>query len=282
MSLDEERRQWEREALAVPLPSRIATSKEKITGVECVWFSDNNATSSTVILYAHGGGLVAGSVVTHRNFAATLTTATEAPVLLINYRLLPEHQYPAPLEDMLSVYHSLISEHEYTPEQIVLGGDSSGAGLVLAALVQLKESNSPLPRCAFSISGTFDMTLSGKSMNSSLATDPLLSFAELESWQKKYLHFDLKSPLLSALFADLSNLPPILLLAGGTERWLSDSVRVSQKICDSSGEAYLRIWDCMGHVWTMDSKLKESGEAVKQITNFIAERGSGLHSITFV
>jgi len=269
MQLKEQRKQWEQEASKVPLPKDITTSEEVIAGVECVWVTDKNSTRDKVLVYLHGGGLVAGSAKTHLHFAATLAIAIGSPVLLVNYRLLPEHKYPAPLEDLLLVYHALLSERHFTPDQIILGGDSSGSGLLLAALVQLKETDSPLPSRVFSVSGAFDMTLSGESMQSKTNLDPHMAFEELKKWQENYLQFDLKSPLLSPFFADLANLPPVLLLVGGQEPWLSDSVNVAQKIREVDGDAQLHVWDAMGHVWIMDSTLQESKEAVEMIAKFI-------------
>ena len=269
MSLEEERRQWEVEALRSPLPEDVNCVEESISGVSCVWVSEEKSDTDRVLLYLHGGGLVSGSAVTHLNFAAEMTKYFGISVLLINYRLLPENEYPAPLEDTLLVYNALISKQIYTPNQIIFGGDSSGGGLVLAGLVQLKELEQPLPCCAFTLSGAFDMTLSGESMQTNSHSDPIVSLEELKIWRKQYLHFDQSSPLLSPIFADLSGLPPILLIAGGKEPWLSDSLRVAKKIKLGKGKVLLKVWQTMGHVWIVDSKHKESEEALNEIYKFI-------------
>jgi len=269
LSLDEDRNRWEQEALEIALAEEISTTEDNISGVSCLWVVDRLSTSDRVILYLHGGGLVAGSAITHRSFAATLATATCSSVLLVNYRLLPEHQYPAPLDDVLRVYRSLIADRNFHPSRIIFGGDSSGGGLALAALVSLKDSVEPLPCCAFTVSGTFDMTLTSKSMRLNCSTEPHMSKEELKKWRDDYLKYDLRSPLLSPLFADVTGLPKILLLAGGREPWLSDTENLAIKIQESGGRVCKRLWKSMGHVWVMNTDLEESQEAVNVIADFI-------------
>ena len=274
MSLLDERMQWEREALAVPLPRIYESTTEMIAGVECVWVAKKNTLSKNTVLYLHGGGLVSGSAVTHQHFAASIATASNSCVLLVNYRLLPEYEYPAPLDDILLVYKKVLSDGVFTSNQIVIGGDSSGGGLALAALVQLRDSNSPMPKCGFTLSGAFDMTLSNDCMRNNDCSDPHMSREALLSWQQEYLNFDLKSPLLSPVYSSLSGLPPLLLLAGGREPWLCDSQNVARKVKQGGGEAHLKIWNDMGHVWMMDSTLNESQEALHEISEFIHKEHS--------
>ena len=269
MGLDEDRIEWEKEALTVVLPDTISTTKDEICGVSCLWVVDKRRENERVILYVHGGGLVAGSAITHRNIAATLAMASGSSVLLVNYRLLPEHQYPAPLDDVLNVYRSLITDLKYDPSELIFGGDSSGGGLVLAALVYLKDKKVPLPSCAFSVSGAFDMTLTSESMRLNQSTEPHMSSEQLKKWRDDYLQYDLKSPLLSPLFADLSGLPKILLLVGGQDPWRCDSESLAKKIKAVGGKASLVTWQSMGHVWVMNAELDESRKAVNVIADFI-------------
>lgn len=268
MSLIEERERWEAEALSGQVPMGCVFSEDTIGGVHCLWVCAESCRRDEVVVYLHGGGLVAGSVLTHKHFAATMAKVIGANVLLVNYRLLPENLYPAPLDDVVSVYNAMVSAGTYVPDKLILGGDSSGSGLALAALVQLRDAGTALPRCAFSLSGAFDMTLSGESMRSVESTDPHMSIEALEKWQSEYLPNDLASPLLSPLFADLTNLPPVLLLAGGLDPWVNDSERVAEKIQAGGGNSRMRIWDSMGHVWMMDDSHSESAEALAEIKYF--------------
>ena len=269
MSLDIERAEWETEALAEALPTTIHKNTQEIAGVECTWIAESSTTNPKVVVYLHGGGLVAGSVITHQAFASRIAQVASASVLLVNYRLLPENSYPAPLDDVLSVYKALISEHSLSPRNIIIGGDSSGGGLALAALVCARNSGLELPLRAFMLSGTFDMTLSSISMSRNTSTDKHLSKAALQKWQADYLKFNLESPLLSPLYADLAELPPLLLIAGGNEPWVSDSENAAYKVKKTGGQVSLKIWPTMEHVFVMNSALPESDEALDEIANFI-------------
>lgn len=268
MTLSEEREQWEREALAMPLPDGVGFKREEISGVDCVWITHANTSSDSMIVYLHGGGLVAGSAITHRQIAANLVGACNQPVLLVNYRLLPEYLYPAPLDDLLQVYSELLTNSGFTSDQIVFGGDSSGATLVLAALVKLREAGVKMPRCAFTVSAAFDMTLTSKSMINNDSVDPYLSKAALKKWQSDYLNYDLKSPDISALYSRLSDLPPLLLLIGGQDPWRCDSIIVADKIRQCGGSVKLLEWKEMGHVWIDDYLLDDSQDAFQKISEF--------------
>jgi len=269
LTLEIERLEWEQAALAIPLPNGISCENEIISGVDCVWVNTKNTKREGAIIYLHGGGLVAGSAITHRQIAASLAISCVQTVLLVNYSLLPEHQYPVPLDDVLLVYNELISTQGYSPSRLVFGGDSSGAGLVLAALVKLRDSGVSMPKKAFTISGAFDMTLTSESMRNNNSLDPHLSRSALIKWQEDYLHYDLKSPNLSPAYADLKNLPPLLLLVAGQEPWRCDSYTVAEKINHSDGAVELREWNEMEHVWVMDSSLNETEEALQIIAQFI-------------
>jgi len=271
MSLESERAQWEKEALSVRMPSSINCATEEIGGVGCMWLTDKTASPRKIIVYLHGGGLVAGSAKTHQHLAANIVGHTNCSVLLINYRLLPEHDYPVPLEDVLSVYRALLSNNHYLPNQLVLGGDSNGAGLALAALTSLRDASVPLPSKAFMVSGAFDMTLTSDSMRTNTLVDKDLSKRALKAWQTGYLNYDLESPLLSPLFADLSELPPLLLLAGGKDPWVSDSRNLAAKIEQLGGDVKMRLWDVMEHVFVMNPALNETTEALIEIANFVKE-----------
>ena len=278
MSLCDERKQWEQEALAVPLPRHIDTKKESIAGVECVWITEKTPRCNDVTIYIHGGGLISGSAYTHQNCAAGIVSASGTNVLLVNYRFLPENEYPAPLDDILMVYHTVLSDGIYTSNQIVIGGDSSGGGLALASLVQLRDLHSPMPRCIFTLSGAFDMTLSSDCMLKNSASDTNLSRPALMRWQQDYLKYDLESPLLSPVFSSLSNLPPILLLAGAEDPWLCDSQTVARKVRQEGGEVQLKVWETMGHVWIMDPALRESQEAFNTISGFMRSSSRNLRN----
>ncbi|MEM7257090.1 MAG: alpha/beta hydrolase [Pseudomonadota bacterium] len=265
--LIQERLQWEEAAARLPLPAGVQSKKVLIAGVNCAWVYAQGGMDDAAIMYLHGGGLVTGSIVTHLSLAASISVAAKIPVLLVDYRLLPEHPYPASLTDTLRVYRNLIEDYGFAAQRVVFGGDSSGAGLALAAMVSLRDSAQPLPGKSFCICGAFDMSLSGESMLQNDGLDPLLTLNELKQWRDSYLTSP-AMPQLSALNAALHSLPEVLLLAGGNDLWLSDSVRVAEKIRHSGGQAQLRVWPDMGHMWLMDNALAESHQGLMEIGQF--------------
>ena len=277
VTLEEQRREWEDHAASLPLAKGVTFEPEIIGDVPCAWLRNPDHQNDDVIIYFHGGGLVVGSMITHREMVSRLVNATGRSALLVDYRLVPETPFPGALDDATKVYHGLIEQHRVNPQQVILGGDSSGAVLVLSLLVRLRETQQPQPRCAFAISGSFDASLSGDSMHMRADLDPCLCIDELRDWQR---HFKddpgLESPELSPLFADLHGLPPILLQVGSDEVWFSDSARVAQKIEDAAGPLESQVWPGMWHVWPMWSALPETGETLTEIARFISQQPENL------
>ncbi len=269
MTLQEDRIQWEEHAASQPLPQSIIETKEVISGVPCLWLHlKHRKGDETIIFYLHGGGLTSGSALTHKHFVASIVETTGESALIVDYRLVPEHAFPAPLEDALTVYRALLKKDSINAQKIIFGGDSSGAGLALSTIVKLRDEGSELPSKLFTISGVFDMTMSGESMQVDPKKEPYLTLEDLKDWQKNYFE-DLDSPLLSPYFSNLSNLPPSLILVGNDELWLSDSTRIYEKLIKNGNRSKIRIWESMTHVWAMDPSLEESKEALIEIRNFI-------------
>ena len=258
-------------AQALPLADGATTYAETITGIHCLRINPiRESRKEGLILYAHGGGLISGSILTHRSFLSHLAHATGRQILLVEYRLLPENPCYAPLKDFLSVYQYLIETQKVDPGKIVFGGDSNGAAIAIAAMVSLKNKLARQPACAFSLSGAFDATLAGESMKTRSEVDPLLSLEVLQHWQSIFSEStQLDAPEISPLFSDLDNLAPCLLLVGDHEVWLSDSTRLSDKIEASGGTAVLKIYDEMWHVWPMFTELPESLNAMSDINSFV-------------
>jgi epsilon-lactone hydrolase len=269
VSIQEERAQFEAYAGSLELAEGVRLRSETIAQVPCLWVEDESDPDQHMVLYIHGGGLIAGSPVTHREFASRLVKRTRRRVLLVDYRLAPEHPFPAALDDVLAVYTGLIGRTR--ARDIALGGESSGAGLGLAALVALRNQGLALPAAAFFISGHFDMTLSGDSMESRREVDPFTSRESLERAVRWYANgADCRLPLISPVFAELGGLPPILLQVGDDEILLSDSVRVAEGIRRAGGRVALRVWDAMWHNWPMYVGLPEADGALVEIADFLA------------
>lgn len=268
ISIEEEREQWEAYARLLDLPDEVRLRPETIVGVPCLWVEDESGQNQRMVLYIHGGGLISGSAVTHREFASRLVKQLGRRVLLIDYALAPEHPFPAALDEVQRVYAALIERMR--AEDISLGGESSGAGLALATLIKLRDDGLALPGSAFFISGHFDMTLSGESMESRKEVDPFTSRESLERAIRWYANgADCEQPLLSPVFADLSALPPILLQVGDDEILLSDSVRVAEQIGESGGRVELSVWEGMWHNWPMYVGLPEAIDALAEVSEFL-------------
>ncbi len=270
MTLQEERRQWEEQATAEAISNDVTALSEVISAVPCLWLhSKTKESGGKIIFYLHGGGLTSGSALTHRNFVARIVEATGESALIVDYRLLPENEFPAPLDDALAVYCTLINGDGFSSENIIIGGDSSGGGLALSTIIQLRNRGIKLPSKLFTISGVFDMTMSGDSMKVDPGKEPFLTLEGLKNWQNSYFK-DFKSPLLSPYFSELSGIPPTLIMVGKNELWLSDSIRTHEKLMRFGNKTKLKVWESMTHVWPMDSSLNESQEALIEIRDFIS------------
>jgi len=267
--ISQSRREWEEAALKIPLPAGIETETEILGGVPCLWVREKQSYDDYVIVYIHGGGLTEGSAFTTREFAAHLTQVFRIPLLVVDYRLAPEHPFPVALEDVKAVFKNLLKDR-YTPEQIALGGDSSGGGLALSAIIAFRDDGDKLPACAFLISPVVDLTFSGESMTTRADIDPFTSKEALIHAAKLYAGgADLRSPLISPLFAELRGLPATLIQVGDHEILLSDSVRLAEKMNQNGTIAMLKVWDSMWHVWHYYAYLPEAQGALEEIRNFL-------------
>ena len=269
-TLDQDRADWDKAASATQLAEGCHAEEDRIGAVPCLWLRPAGATSKDLLVYAHGGGLVTGSLLTHRAFGSELATALQRTVLLVGYRLLPENPFTAPRDDFVAVYRALLASGEHKADRIIFAGDSSGAAVALSASVQLRQVQAPQPRAIVSLSGAFDASLSGDSVQALADTDPQLSPDVLADWQKTFRgRIDLKDPVISPLFADLAGTPPTLLLAGGHELWLSDSERMYRSLRSADVPARLSIYPGMWHVWPMWPGLPETVQAFDEIDRFL-------------
>ena len=272
VSLSDERADWNAFSLQLPIAQSVTIENKTLGGVECALLTPQASEHKALILYAHGGGLTAGSIITHRSFAAELAEATRCCVILPDYRLLPENPISAPSDDLIAVFLDLVEAEESTNRPVFLGGDSSGAGLAITAMTRLRDQGTPPPSGCFSISGAFDATLSGNSMTERDADDPVLSLDVLRHWQSHFVKdFAFDDPLISPLFADLSGLAPTLLMVGEDEVWFDDSVRMHSALSQAGSVSKLRTFEEMWHVWPMTSGLPETEEAFALISNFIRQ-----------
>ncbi len=262
-------------ASVVPLPTDVALEPVDAGGVAAEWVSAPGAQPDRVILYLHGGGYVIGSIRSHRELASRLSRASGARVLLIEYRLAPEHPHPAAVEDSTAAYRWLLSQG-ITPSRIVIGGDSAGGGLTIATLVALRDAGQPLPAAGVCLSPWVDLEGIGDSMTSKAGVDPMVQADGLRKMAQWYLgNNDSRTPLAAPLYAELSGLPPLLIQVGSAETLLDDSTRITERARKAGVDVKLEIWDDMIHVWqAFGLMLPEARQATDVVGKFVRERMS--------
>ncbi|PTL84894.1 alpha/beta hydrolase [Vitiosangium sp. GDMCC 1.1324] len=246
--LDAVTQRAEMEAMTLPSRALERVRREQVSagGVPAEWFIPREGASGGVVLYLHGGSYVFGSTRTHGDLIARIALGTGAKVLGLNYRLAPEHPFPAPVEDTLAAYRWLLSTG-VRPEQVVFSGDSAGGGLAIAALVALRDEGTPLPAGAVVIAPWVDLECRGESVERNARYD-WGDRAMLLHWAKWYLGTaDARAPLASPLHADLSGLPPLFVHVGSAELQHDDGVRITEKARAAGVEVHLEVWPEMVH-----------------------------------
>jgi monoterpene epsilon-lactone hydrolase len=226
--------------------------------------------SSRVVLYLHGGGYSVGSARSHRNLGKGVAAAARARVLLPDYRLAPEHVFPAAVEDAVAAYRWLLATG-VRPEQIAVAGDSAGAGLALALLVSLRDGGVPLPACAVLLSPFADLECRGESYTTLAALDPIVSREMGLGMAGAYIGGRKPSdPLASPVHAPLDGLPPLLIQVGSREVVLDDARTLERHARDAGVVAKLDVWPGMIHVWHLfASALEEGRRAIDDLGSFI-------------
>lgn len=243
------RRDIDARGLAYRLPADIKAEPVAANGVRSEWTSSPDADPSRVVLYFHGGGYVIGSLDSHRHMVAEIGRAARARTLAIDYRLAPEHPFPAAVDDAIDAYRFLLSRG-VQPSGITIAGDSAGGGLVVAAMVAIREAGLPQPACGWSISPWVDMEAIGGSMTSKAATDPTVQQAGILDMAKLYLNdANPRSPLAAPIYADLRGLAPLLIQVGAAETLLDDAIRLAQVAGAADVAVDLQVWPEMIHVW---------------------------------
>jgi len=274
-SFVEQRAALEALTATAPLPEDVSITPVSAGGVSAAWVAAPNARPDRTILYLHGGGYCIGSIGTHSRLAADLSRTAAARLLLLDYRLAPEHPFPAALDDAMCAYRWLLDK-QVQPRQVAIVGDSAGGGLTAATLLALRDEGQPLPAAGVCLSPWLDLTLSGGSMDAKAAADPMVQRAPLKRMADAYVGGgDVRAPLASPLFGDLAGLPPLLVQVGTAETLLDDSTRFAERVREAGGDVTLEVWDEMVHVWhAFAFVLPEGREAIDKIAAFLDERWS--------
>jgi len=269
-TLEQQRAGFEQMAAMFPVDADIKREPVTANGVKSEWVFAPDADSGRAILYLHGGGYVIGSIATHRSLAARLSRAAKARVLVIDYRLAPEHPFPAAVDDSVAAYRWMLAQG-LKPSRIAVAGDSAGGGLTAATLVAIREAKLPLPAAGALLSPWVDMEGIGESMTTKDAVDPMVHKEGLLGMAKAYLGGqNPRSPLAAPLYADLAGLPPLLIQVGTSETLLDDAARLAERAKKAGVNVTYEPWQNMIHVWQIFAPMLDEGQqAIEKIGAFV-------------
>lgn len=276
-SVQEQREQMERANLVLRTHHGVLVTSVDAGGVPAEWSIPSGAAAERCLMYIHGGAWSMGSPRSHRGMVSHIAFESSVRALSIDYRLAPEHPFPAGLDDCISAYTWLL-ENGYSSGHIVVAGDSAGGNLALAMLVVLRDRGIPLPAAAVALSPATDLTGSSESLRMRLPLDPVLHDIGSSSVVPDYItSHDPREPYISPVFADLHGLPPILIHVGDNEILLDDAVHFGELARQAGVECTVVVWPEMFHVFqAFVPYLPEARQSVKQIAEFIKARvGNG-------
>jgi monoterpene epsilon-lactone hydrolase len=249
IDVSEQRRLLRELTSAQPLPADVTVTAAALGGVRTAEITIDGTEPRHVVLYFHGGVYVLGDAVSAAGLASQVGRRTRAKVISVDYRLAPEHPYPAAVDDALAAYQALL-DNGTAPSDIAFAGESAGGGLAVATLVNARDHGLPLPAAAFVMSPYADLTLAGTTMESKSKADPLLSRENLQARVPDYTAgHDAALSLISPIFAELSGLPPLIIQAGTHEVLLDDAVRLARQAAAADVEVILDITPGVPHVF---------------------------------
>ena len=253
-----------------PVPDDVLVTEVTAGGVPAHWLAAPGADTGRVLLFLHGGGYELGSLRSDGELAARLGRASGMRVLFPEYRLAPEHPFPAAIDDVLAVWRWLRTDQDLSARSIAVAGDSAGGGLAVALLVAIRDAGDALPAAAALMSPTVDLTSSGASMTERADQDPFSTPALLRQLASSYLAgADPKTPLASPLFASLAGLPTLLVLVGTADLLLSDSERLAAAAAQAGVDVTLDVGEGLPHVYPIMLGTPEAAEATDQIGRFL-------------
>jgi acetyl esterase/lipase len=276
-----EQRRLLRELLsAQPLPAEVTVTAAELGGVPTAEITVDGIELRHVVLYFHGGVYVMGDAFLAAGLASQVGRRTQARVISVDYRLAPEHPYPAAVDDALAAYEALLDDG-VAPSDIVLAGESAGGGLAIATLVNARDHGLALPAGAFAMSPYADLTLAGTTMETRREVDPLLSLEALQARVSDYTAGqDAALGLISPVFADLSGLPPLIIQAGSYEVLLDDAVRLARAAATADVEVTLEITPGVPHVFqAYHPLLDEASAALDRAGQFLSAHLGGAERV---
>jgi acetyl esterase/lipase len=272
-SVEAVRAGFEQMGALFPVPADVEREPVTAGGVKAEWLTAAGAVRDRAVLYLHGGGYVIGSINTHRALGGGVSRAAKARVLVLDYRLAPEHPHPAAVDDAVSAYRWLLQQG-ISPRRIALAGDSAGGGLVVATLVALRDRGEKLPAAGVCISPWIDLEALGESMTTKAAVDPMVQKDGVLQLAALYLAGKSpRTPLAAPLYADLSGLPPLLIQVGTAETLLDDASRLAERARKAGVEVVYDPWEGMIHVWPLFAAMLDEGkQAIDELGAFIEKK----------
>jgi monoterpene epsilon-lactone hydrolase len=269
-TVQETRENFEQMTKVFPVAPDVKCEPVNAGGVKSEWVTAPGADAGRAVLYLHGGGYVIGSINTHRDLAARISRAAKARVLLVDYRLAPEHPFPAAVEDSVAAYRWMLAQG-LKPSRIAVAGDSAGGGLTVATLVAIRDAKLASPAAGVCLSPWTDLEALGDSMKSKASIDPIVQKEGLLEMAAHYLNGqDARSPLAAPLYADLAGLPPLLVQVGTAETLLDDSTRLAERARKAGVKVTLEPWNDMIHVFQVFAPMLDEGQqAIDKIGEFV-------------
>ncbi len=275
MSIDEQRAMLNDPASEAAAPDGVTVESVTVGGRPAERITASGAAPEGVILYLHGGGYCIGSIGSHRGVAGRLALASGCQVVTLDYRLAPEHPFPAAVEDATAAYRELLAAGT-SPSKMAIAGDSAGGGLTISSLLALRAEGTPLPAAAVCLSPWLDLTQSSPAYDRLGDADPMVSKDGLDLLADAYVGAgDRRTELISPLFAeDLGGLPPVMIEVGTAEVLLDDSVQFAERLRAAGGEVILTVWPEMIHVFQMFGELlePEADQSIASVGAFLSER----------
>ena len=280
-SVDDQRRQFREAASAQLLPADVTVTAAALNGVPTAEITVDGIEPRHVVLYFHGGVYVISDAFLAAGLASDIGRRTQAKVFSVDYRLAPEHPYPAAVDDALAAYEGLLDDG-IDPSNIVFAGESAGGGLAIATLLGARDHGLPLPAAAFVMSPYADLTLAGETMETKRDADPLLSRELLEPRVADYTQGqDAALGLISPVFADLSGLPPLIIQAGSHEVLLDDALRLARAAAIADVEVTLEVIPGVPHVFQgFSSILDEAAAALDRAGQLLSWHLAGAERVT--
>lgn len=262
----------DRDMSKTPIAKDVTVTPVQHEGVNGEWLSPESCTSRRVVLYSHGGGYLFGSPLSYRAFSSRLAVACDASVFVLDYRLAPEHPFPAAADDVMMAYRYLLTKHDAA--DIVLAGDSAGAGLSLSLLVQIREAGLPMPAAAVLLSPYADLAATGASLDTNSKSCAMFTGDSIRRAAATYLD---GAPAMDAraspLYAEYAGFPPLLIYVSDNEVLRDDGLRVAERASAADVPTELHIWRGQPHVWPLFvPALPEANKVLQEIGDYIQSR----------